>query len=54
MKRIISFVLVSIVIVSFAYYSFPKESTKKTESVITDKNGKAIEPISGDKDNIGH
>lgn len=54
MKKVISIVLVTIIIVSFAYYSFSKESIEKTESVITDKNGIVIESISGDNDNVGH
>ncbi|WP_185763897.1 hypothetical protein [Niallia circulans] len=54
MKKIISIVLAAIIIVSFGYYSTVKEPNEKKESVITDKNGEIIEPISGDSDNIGH
>ncbi|MCM3030856.1 MULTISPECIES: hypothetical protein [unclassified Niallia] len=54
MKKIISIVLVAIIVVSISYYSFSKESNDKTESVITDKNGNLIEPISSDNNNIGH
>lgn len=54
MKKIISFVLVAIMIVSFSYYSTAKEPVEKRESVITDKNEKVMEPISGNNDNIGH
>lgn len=54
MKKIISIVLVAIIIVSFSYYSTAKGPVEKKESVITDNNGKVIEPISGNNDNIGH
>lgn len=54
MKKIISIVLVAIIIVSFSYYSIAKGPVEKKESVITDYNGKVIEPISGNNDNIGH
>lgn len=51
MKKIISIVLVAIIIVSFSYYSTAKGPVEKKESV---NNGKVIEPISGNNDNIGH
>lgn len=54
MKKIISIVLVAIIIVSFSYNSIAKGPVEKKESVITDNNGKVIEPISGNNDNIGH
>jgi hypothetical protein len=57
-KFSIGLIMVSIVIGVSAYsistYSISKEPAKKTDTIITDKNGKVVEPISGDNDNIGH
>lgn len=54
MKKRISIVLVAIIIGSFALLFNFEKSIKKTDSIITDKNGQVIELISGDNDNIGH
>lgn len=57
MKKRISIVLTTIAIVIFSvftYYSSSTEANKKTETIVTDKDGEVVEPISGDKDNIGH
>jgi len=57
MRKRISIVLITIAIIIFAafsYYTISQESYKKTDSIMTDKNGKVVEPISGDNDNIGH
>lgn len=57
MKKKISIVLTTIAIVIFGvftYYSSSTEADKKTETIVTDKDGKEVEPINGDRDNIGH
>lgn len=54
MKKRISIVLVAIIIGSFALIFNSEKPVNKTDSIITDKNGQVIEPISGDNDNIGH
>lgn len=53
-KKTIFIVLVAIIILAIAFYSYSRESIEKMESVVTDNNGKVIEPISGDTDYLGH
>ncbi|MEN1968560.1 hypothetical protein WMZ97_10860 [Lentibacillus sp. N15] len=54
-KRIsIGLIMIAIIIGAFVYYSISKEPINKTDTIITDKNGKVVKPISGNNDNIGH
>ncbi|KAB7668708.1 hypothetical protein [Bacillus sp. B1-b2] len=53
-KKTIFIVLVAIIILGIAFYSYSRESIEKMESLVTDNNRKVIEPISGDTDHIGH
>lgn len=46
--------LIAIMIGFFVLLFNLEKPTKKMDSVITDKNGQVIEPISGDNENIGH
>lgn len=51
MGKSISIVLIMILFGGFAYDSPSKEPT---DTLIIDKNGKAVEPISGHNNNLGH
>jgi hypothetical protein len=54
-KRIsIGLLMIAIIVGAFVSYSILKEPIEKTDTIITDKNGEVVEPISGDNDNIGH
>ncbi|WP_440896183.1 hypothetical protein ACS127_16905 [Amphibacillus sp. Q70] len=54
MKKRISIMLIILVIIigTFVYFSVLKEPAQKT--IVFDKNGEEIEPLSGDSDNLGH
>ncbi|WP_284140079.1 MULTISPECIES: hypothetical protein [unclassified Virgibacillus] len=45
---------VIIVLTGFISYSFLADTNKKTESIVIDKDGEVVEPLSDDSDNIGH
>lgn len=52
-KRVfIMLIMIASIIGAFAYHSNSKEPIQKT--IVIDKNGKVVEPLSGDNDNLGH
>lgn len=53
-KVSIGLIMIAIIIGVFVYYPISKEPIKETDTTITDKNGKVVEPINGDNDNFGH
>lgn len=53
-KVTIGLIMITIIIGAITYYPTLKEPIKETDTIITDKNGKVVEPINGDNDNIGH
>lgn len=53
-KVSIGLIMIAIIIGAFVYYPISKEPVKETDTIITDKNGKVVEPINGDNNNIGH
>lgn len=57
MKKRISIVLTMIAIATFGvfiYYGSLTEANKETDSIVINKDGEIIEPLSGNNDNIGH
>lgn len=57
MKKRISIGLTAIAIITFGfftYYGSLTEANKETDSIVIDKDGKVVEPLSGNNDNIGH
>lgn len=57
MKKRISIGLTTIAIITFGvfiYYGSLTEGNKGTDSIVTDKDGEVVEPISGNNDNLGH
>lgn len=57
MKKIISIGLTTIAIITFGiftYYGSLTEANKEMESMIMDKDGEIVEPLSGSNDNMGH
>lgn len=57
MKKRISMVLTAIALITFGvftYYGSLTEAKKETDSIVTDKDGEVVEPLSGNNDNIGH
>jgi hypothetical protein len=53
-KVTIGSILIALIIGAFVYFLILKEPNSETDTIITDKNGKVVEPIDGDNDNIGH
>lgn len=54
-KRIyIALIIIVIIIGAFTYYSTSPKSIKEPETIIKDKDGKIVEPMDEDSDNIGH
>ncbi|MBO1910370.1 hypothetical protein J4G37_36995 [Microvirga sp. 3-52] len=54
MKKRISIVLATIAISTFGvftYYASVTEANKETDSIVIDKDGEVVEPLSG---NMGH
>lgn len=57
MKKRFSVVLTTIAIITFGvfiYYGPLTEANKETDSIVIDKNGEVVEPLSGNNDNMGH
>ena len=57
MKKRISIVLTTIAIITFGvftYYESLTEANKETDSIVIDKDGEVVEPLSGNNDNMGH
>lgn len=56
MKKRISLILTTAIVIIgvLTYVSSFTEANKKTESIVIDKDGKIVEPLNGDNDNIGH
>ncbi|WP_413367281.1 hypothetical protein [Lysinibacillus sp. 3P01SB] len=57
MKKRISIGLTTIAIITFGvfiYYGSLTEANKETDSIVTDKDGEVVEPLSGNNDNLGH
>jgi len=56
MRKILSIGLIIIVIIigTFTYYSTSEKPIKEPDTIITDKNGKVVELMDDDSDNIGH
>lgn len=57
MKRRMSMVLATIAILTFGaftYYGSLTKANKESESIVIDKNGEVVEPLSGDSNNMGH
>lgn len=57
MKKRISIGLTTIAIITFGvfiYYGSLTEGNKGTDSIVTDKDGEVVEPLSGNNDNLGH
>ena len=57
MKKRISIVLTMIAIITFGvftYYGSLTEANKETDSIVIDKDGGVVEPLSGNNDNMGH
>lgn len=57
MKKRISIVLTTITIIAFgvfAYYTSSTETNKETDSIVIDKDGEVVEPLSGNNDDMGH
>lgn len=57
MKKRISMVLTTIALITFGvfvYYGSLTEANKENDSIVTDKDGEVVEPLSGNNDNIGH
>lgn len=57
LKKRISIVLTMIAIITFGvfiYYGSLTEANKETDSIVIDKDGEVVEPLSGNNDNIGH
>ncbi|WP_176481984.1 hypothetical protein [Paucisalibacillus globulus] len=52
-KKIIIGLVIIALIGAFVYFLILKEPNTE-DTIITDKNGKVIEPIDDDNDNIGH
>jgi hypothetical protein len=53
-KVSIGLIMIAIIIGAFVYYLISKEPIKETDTIVIDKNGKVVEPINGDNDNLGH
>ena len=57
MKKRISVVLTMIAIITFGvftYYGSLAEANKESDSIVTDKDGEVVEPLSSNNDNMGH
>lgn len=56
MKRRIftGLVMIAIIIAALVYYPISKEPVKEAETSISDKDGKVVEPMNSDNNNIGH
>ena len=57
MKKRISIVLTTIAIITFGvftYYGSLTEANKETDSIVIDKDGEVVEPLSGNNGNMGH
>ena len=57
MKKRISIGLTTIALITFGvctYYGSLSEANKETDSIVTDKDGEVVEPLSRNNDNIGH
>jgi len=53
-KKVTIGLVIIALIGAFVYFLILKEPNSETDTIITDKNGKVVEPIDGDNDNIGH
>lgn len=53
-KVSIGLIMIALIIGAFVYYPISKEPVKETDTIITDKNGKLVEPMDDDSDHIGH
>ncbi len=57
MKKRISIIFTAIAVIilgGFTYYGSLTETNQETDSIVTDKDGEIVEPLSGNKDSIGH
>lgn len=57
MKKRICIGLTTIAIITFGvftYYGSLTEANKETDSIVIDKDGEVVEPLSGNIDNRGH
>jgi len=57
MKKRISIVLTLIAIITFGVFTYYGSSTganKETDSMVIDKDGEVVEPLSGHNENMGH
>lgn len=57
MKKRISIGVTTIAIITFGvftYYGSLTGTNKETDSIVTDKDGEVVEPLSGNNDNVGH
>lgn len=57
MKKGNSIVLTTVAIIAFGvftYYGSLTVDNKETDSIVIDKDGEVVEPLRGNKDNMGH
>lgn len=57
MKKKIAILLTTVAIIvlgGFIYYSFLNEDNKDNDSIMINKDGEVVDPLSDDSDNIGH
>ena len=57
MKKGNSIVLTTVAIIAFGvftYYGSLTVDNKETDSIVIDKHGEVVEPLSGNNDNMGH
>ncbi|WP_186439613.1 hypothetical protein [Kurthia sp. Dielmo] len=57
MKKKIAILLTTVAIIvlgGFIYYSFLNEDNQDNDSIMINKDGEVVDPISEDSDNMGH
>ena len=57
MKKKIAILLTTVAIIvlgGFIYYGFLNEDNQDNDSIMINKEGEVVDPISEDSDNIGH
>lgn len=57
MKKKIAILLTTVAIIvlgGFIYYSFLNEDNQDKDSIMINKDGEVVDPLSEDSDNIGH
>ncbi|MGN5455176.1 MAG: hypothetical protein ACI4XN_04255 [Candidatus Kurthia intestinigallinarum] len=57
MKKKIAILLTTVAIIvlgGFIYYSFLNEDNQDNDSIMINKDGEVVDPLSEDSDNMGH